>query len=186
MASDRRSSKRLRGAAVVCALTSWAWLVVTLPTFSDAGVEVLFGGLLICGSAVIGVAEAVVVGVALARRPVPARGFLVAGATAVVLTQGCWITDWDFRCRLWLSDASLRRYAEDFHQRETSGDGRDTGGEAGLFSFLWVSGYGDGSVEFVTGYGFKDPHGFYHVPPGARVPPFGHHVYGPWYKFGQE
>jgi hypothetical protein len=165
-------------------LASWAWLVVALPTFSDAGFEVLLGFILICGSVLVGLAQAVVVGIALGRRPVPARGFLIAGAVAVILTQLCWATDWDFRCRLWLSDASLRRHAEAVRARGPFL--REEGGAAGLFSFLWVHGFSDGSVEFVTGYGFKDPHGFYYVPTGARVPPGGRHVYGPWYAFGQE
>lgn len=161
---------------------SWTWLALALPTFSDAGFEVLFGFLLVCGSFAIAVAQAVVVGRALARRPVPARGFLAAGVAAVTLTQIGWATDWDFRCRLWLSESSLRRHAAAVQEGES--DFRKTG--AGLFSFLAVSGLPDGSVRFVTGYGFKDPHGFEYVPPGARVPNDGRHVFGPWYKFGQQ
>jgi len=178
-----RSLKGLRRAAIICALVSWVWLAIALPTFSDAGFEVLLGSLLVIGSVLVGVALAVVMGFALARHPVPARGFLVAGTVAVVITQLCWMTDWDFRCRLWLSDASLRRYAE---ARRPGSLAREEGGEAGLFSFLWVSSFGDGRVEFVTGYGFKEPHGFDYVPAGARVPPYGRHVYGPWYTFGEE
>ena len=87
MPSNWRSNVWLRWAALVCCLASWTWLVITLPTFSDAGVEVLLGLLFVCVSVALGAALLVVGGLALARRPVPARGCLAAGAVAVALTQ---------------------------------------------------------------------------------------------------
>jgi hypothetical protein len=42
----------------------------------------------------------------------------------------------------------------------------------------------DGAVEFVTGYGFKNPYGFMYLPNGPTSYQHGEHVFGPWCKFG--
>jgi hypothetical protein len=52
-----------------------------------------------------------------------------------------------------------------------------------ITTFEWKLWNDNSPVEFVIGYGLKDPYGFIYLPPGAPPPAEGEHVYGPWYKF---
>jgi hypothetical protein len=154
------------------------WFLLTIPFLSDAGVEVFSGLLLLLFSAALGVSQIMIVVAAWSLRR--ARIWALWGLVGSMLLLPNWATDISFRCRLWLSEVSLRQYVVDMPQDQV---GRIDGGHAGLFHFEYVTRGRDGVVYFYTGVAFKSHYGFAYVPPNVSPPDDDmQHQFGPWYK----
>jgi hypothetical protein len=159
--------------------SSWIWLIVAIPSFTDAACDSFFFLNLGAAGFLIGAAWIVVTAArpSLLRRPklkwwlsVPCAGLLGVYLAA---------THDDLALRVFLCESSLRTHVAEVldgrrHERPMS---------VGLFTVNFESQW-EGAVYLFTSRSFLNTHGVAYVPNGVAAPRTKiHKLYGPWYQF---
>ena len=161
-------------------LASLAWLLLSLPYLTDAGVD-FYAWLIIAGGfVVIGGGWTLFFVLRLLTLRAPSAWWLVP-PLALAAGYAIGTTDAGLALRLALCEPRLRAYAEAVPPGDAVAHEPE---RVGLFSVdeAWEH---EGAVYLFTSWGFLNRHGVAYNPDGARPPERirTHHLFGPWYQF---